>query len=831
MPPLPAPAQTKSDALVTVHRFYAPVNSWVKANLTDRITKFFREHIWKDDGCGGGLRLIHPVFAASPDGDCAANSTRLDRLQIFLTVLFKAPVESVLDWISTISSQRGALTIPTEIRVRVKQALDAITDPQTVEVLKNADLRAALADVVAGSTGGEVFQSRLNQVFTNYRIPEPIRQIITSALIGLPTRTNVIVPAIRQFLPSVNSYLSRLRRSIVSEFAPVQSVIIRIAAIEETWQYLSANHRSQIRQWYRYFPLIVHTKMQLALAKNAIEERRFEFALQIILQADKAIPVSSSLRGGIDGDFEAVEKTFMIASNQGIVSALLEANETILQEARNTAQTGDLNAIFRILLSVRQSDVLFNHILYTIVDPALSTDQLYQLSLRMEEVEKREGVQPNIMDANIQQVMMKKIRSRTLDGDGGYIKELGIPPDRLSEVNSQSGGVLVIGGGDSHLASRIKALGFTQLHVTNIDPTSTHNIDQAQVLVAEPFETALVEEGRYDEVWALYSLPIYSFTPNDVVVFYKKALRALAENGVFRVFPTSGIPYYINRSTQLSRRKIMEVSDWYLLYLQKRPKLFGVNQYERGGDNGATVRIIGDRTQALAYLENYSSVELISDPKVVNSNKLAECVTGDTLLLRRSSKFKVKSSKFKVGDDLDQVRIDQIKSGDEILSLNEETGKLEPRRIVQLLDKGMQEVYRLTTADGRSIETTENHPYLTRMIPINKKDDEDEDYREHEKADRVRTKAVSKKNASFLTRLSDKWHEPGNRKDHLFVEDGVGKQQRNDHESKCNEGFGIDIKNINSACVHSIRSLYASARESITPIISPVNMKILENPL
>ncbi len=100
MPPLPAPAQTKSDALVTVHRFYAPVNSWVKANLTDRITKFFREHIWKDDGCGGGLRLLPSVFAATGGQTCAANRAKLSRLQKFLTSFFKAPVESVLDWIT-----------------------------------------------------------------------------------------------------------------------------------------------------------------------------------------------------------------------------------------------------------------------------------------------------------------------------------------------------------------------------------------------------------------------------------------------------------------------------------------------------------------------------------------------------------------------------------------------------------------------------------------------------------------------------------------------------------------------------------------------------------
>lgn len=40
--------------------------------------------------------------------------------------------------------------------------------------------------------------------------------------------------------------------------------------------------------------------------------------------------------------------------------------------------------------------------------------------------------------------------------------------------------------------------------------------------------------------------------------------------------------------------------------------------------------------------------------------------------------------------------------------------KIEPRRINDLLDMGVKPVLRLTTASGRTIRTTGNHPYLTR---------------------------------------------------------------------------------------------------------------------
>ncbi|PIR28197.1 hypothetical protein COV39_00345, partial [Candidatus Berkelbacteria bacterium CG11_big_fil_rev_8_21_14_0_20_40_23] len=64
--------------------------------------------------------------------------------------------------------------------------------------------------------------------------------------------------------------------------------------------------------------------------------------------------------------------------------------------------------------------------------------------------------------------------------------------------------------------------------------------------------------------------------------------------------------------------------------------------------------------------------------------------------------------------DIELTRIDQIKGGEEVLSLNEETGKIEPHTIKGLLDMGVQPVYKLTTADGKTIRTTGNHPYLVK---------------------------------------------------------------------------------------------------------------------
>lgn len=57
----------------------------------------------------------------------------------------------------------------------------------------------------------------------------------------------------------------------------------------------------------------------------------------------------------------------------------------------------------------------------------------------------------------------------------------------------------------------------------------------------------------------------------------------------------------------------------------------------------------------------------------------------------------------------------EVKPGDYVLSLNEQTQQVEPHKINGLLDMGVKPVYKLTTASGRSIRTTANHPYLVKV--------------------------------------------------------------------------------------------------------------------
>ncbi|MBI5621537.1 hypothetical protein HY933_01575, partial [Candidatus Falkowbacteria bacterium] len=110
------------------------------------------------------------------------------------------------------------------------------------------------------------------------------------------------------------------------------------------------------------------------------------------------------------------------------------------------------------------------------------------------------------------------------------------------------------------------------------------------------------------------------------------------------------------------------------------------------------------------------------------------CVTGDTLIRRRRKKSKVKSGKGKVeggaGPDLDtlhsslytsdsldfeDVPVTEIEPGDEILSLDEKTGTFVTSKVRQLMNMGVKQIFELTTEDGKTIKTTEKHPYLVHL--------------------------------------------------------------------------------------------------------------------
>ncbi|MBI2459605.1 MAG: hypothetical protein HYV53_03580, partial [Parcubacteria group bacterium] len=115
---------------------------------------------------------------------------------------------------------------------------------------------------------------------------------------------------------------------------------------------------------------------------------------------------------------------------------------------------------------------------------------------------------------------------------------------------------------------------------------------------------------------------------------------------------------------------------------------------------------------------NVLEVASSTGQSLLTVNNTGQCVTGDTLLsvIPASEPPRKMRGGLRVKPAMTKpVRIDQIKGGEYVLSLNETSGKLEPHQIVGLLDMGVKPIYKITTASGKTIRTTENHPYLTKQ--------------------------------------------------------------------------------------------------------------------
>ncbi|MBU0570397.1 hypothetical protein KKB40_06525 [Patescibacteria group bacterium] len=74
-----------------------------------------------------------------------------------------------------------------------------------------------------------------------------------------------------------------------------------------------------------------------------------------------------------------------------------------------------------------------------------------------------------------------------------------------------------------------------------------------------------------------------------------------------------------------------------------------------------------------------------------------QCVTGDSELITQDGQV---------------LKVENVKGGEKVYSLDQKTGKLVPAKITALLDMGVKPTFELKTKSGKKIRTTGNHPYL-----------------------------------------------------------------------------------------------------------------------
>jgi len=111
-----------------------------------------------------------------------------------------------------------------------------------------------------------------------------------------------------------------------------------------------------------------------------------------------------------------------------------------------------------------------------------------------------------------------------------YQKALNINPLDLKNKN-----ILLVGGGASPIQEHLPNSNITNYDIRKIDD----NPAIANKIIKGNFCHKLNKAVNHnqDEVWALYSMPMYSNSMHDTISFFENAFLSLKKNGVLRVFP------------------------------------------------------------------------------------------------------------------------------------------------------------------------------------------------------------------------------------------------------------------------------------------------------
>lgn len=201
-----------------------------------------------------------------------------------------------------------------------------------------------------------------------------------------------------------------------------------------------------------------------------------------------------------------------------------------------------------------------------------------------------------------------------------YVKYLDMYNDDVKDWQSQ---ILVVGGGDSPLASQLTERGIT-VPIINIDPSFP---DRKPLNESKKYPwnfldsktTALLRQQKFDEAWALYSLPMYALSANDITQFYHQALTGLKPNGILRVFPYNHFsrPDFDDGATILSRRNIHDKAEQIVEVMKTRPDLFDVSVYSKKVKNffhrsgfpvsGVKIRVLTQPEQIDSFFKHLNS--------------------------------------------------------------------------------------------------------------------------------------------------------------------------------------------------------------------------------
>lgn len=162
-----------------------------------------------------------------------------------------------------------------------------------------------------------------------------------------------------------------------------------------------------------------------------------------------------------------------------------------------------------------------------------------------------------------------------------YMQRLGISDHDLKRLSR--GKILLVGGGNSPVRSGLESKR-CYARVVNIDPLfpklrPANEHVKLGLNFFHPQVGTFLRQEKFNEIWALHSLPTYANSPEEIIQFYQQTLSALKKGGTLRVYPYDVFGDTFDHSMSLSRKAVKEASLRMLEALEQRPDLFKLERF------------------------------------------------------------------------------------------------------------------------------------------------------------------------------------------------------------------------------------------------------------
>ena len=115
-----------------------------------------------------------------------------------------------------------------------------------------------------------------------------------------------------------------------------------------------------------------------------------------------------------------------------------------------------------------------------------------------------------------------------------YTKKLLISTYEFHQINQAQKNILLVGGGVSPIQDKFSTL---RANITNIDFSPSEHQTNHLHQIAGNFLTEKFGINYFDEIWSLYSLPLYATDKTSIYIFIAKSMLILVPGGKLRIFP------------------------------------------------------------------------------------------------------------------------------------------------------------------------------------------------------------------------------------------------------------------------------------------------------